>query len=153
VQYNGSLLVDGGLTNPFPLNRVKRTRGDILVGVNISANDTMEAGLNIDLRNRPEKWGKLGQNKKVQKLWDKFATNIEESNFMPQVNYLSLVNRTIDVQIQANCQMMAEFYKPDVLVEMPQNAYTTFDFDKAAEVIEKGRELMSAALDKYENQN
>jgi len=43
--------------------------------------------------------------------------------------------------------------KPDVLVEMPQNAYTTFDFDKAAEIIEKGRELMSAALDKYENQN
>lgn len=153
VSYEGTLLVDGGLTNPFPLNRVKRTSGDILVGINISAGDTMEAGFNIDLHNRPEKWGKLGQNKKVQKLWDKFATNIEESNFMPQVNYLSLINRTIDVQIQANCRLMAETYNPDVLIEMPQNAYTTFDFDKAAEIIEKGRELMSMALDQYESAN
>ena len=43
-RYRDTLLVDGGLTNPFPLNRVARTPGDILVGMNISAEDNMLTG-------------------------------------------------------------------------------------------------------------
>ena len=112
-QWNDTLLVDGGLTNPFPLNRVVRTPGDILVGMNISAEDKMERG--------------------------RFS-----------FNHATIINRTIDIQIQAGCRNMTNFCKPDVVAEMPQNAYSTFDFDKAAEIMEKGRELMAKALDDYE---
>lgn len=146
VEYGETFLVDGGLTNPFPLNRVERTEGDILIGVNISGNDKMEVGLTLP--NIPEKWGILAKAEKVSKMWDKLSKEVED--LTPQMNYFSLINRTIDVQIQANCRLMAEMCKPDVLVEMAQNAYTTFDFDKAAEIMDKGRELMADALDKYE---
>lgn len=112
-QWNDTLLVDGGLTNPFPLNRVVRTPGDILVGMNISAEDKMERG--------------------------RFS-----------FNHATIINRTIDIQIQAGCRNMTNFCKPDVVAEMPQNTYSTFDFDKAAEIMEKGRELMAKALDEYE---
>ena len=37
VEYEDKLLVDGGITNPLPLNRVARTEGDILVALNVSA--------------------------------------------------------------------------------------------------------------------
>jgi len=37
VEYEGMLLVDGGITNPLPLNRVARKEGDILVALNVSA--------------------------------------------------------------------------------------------------------------------
>lgn len=37
VEYDGMLLVDGGITNPLPLNRVARKEGDILVALNVSA--------------------------------------------------------------------------------------------------------------------
>ena len=33
VQRDGMILIDGGVINPIPLNRVKRNDGDILVGV------------------------------------------------------------------------------------------------------------------------
>ena len=37
VEYQDMLLVDGGVTNPLPLNRVDRKEGDILVALNVSA--------------------------------------------------------------------------------------------------------------------
>lgn len=37
VEHEGMLLVDGGITNPLPLNRVERTEGDLLVALNVSA--------------------------------------------------------------------------------------------------------------------
>ncbi len=145
VYRNGTLLVDGGLTNPFPLNRVARTPDDILVGINISGQDHMQTGVAIPTL--PEKVStKL---KRVNDLWSKLAKEMDE--WTPQINYASLVNRTIDVQIQANCRILTQFCKPDVVVEMAQNAYSTFDFDKAAEIMDKGRELMATALDAYES--
>ena len=39
VQRDGMILIDGGVTNPIPLNRVARHEGDILVGVDVSGHD------------------------------------------------------------------------------------------------------------------
>lgn len=150
VRYNGTLLVDGGLTNPFPLDIVPRKRGDILVGVNISGRSTMDASWNMG--EAPEWLDKLGKvGDKAEKLWDKVANDLREKNpIAPSFNMMALVNRTVDVQIQANCQLMIKYCKPDVVVDMAQDAYTTFDFDKAEEIMDKGRELMAKALDEWE---
>lgn len=37
VHREGQVLVDGGTVNPLPLNRVKRTEGDLLIAVDVSA--------------------------------------------------------------------------------------------------------------------
>ena len=42
VQRGHKLLIDGGTLNPLPLNRVKRTKGDLLVAMNISGKDSMQ---------------------------------------------------------------------------------------------------------------
>ena len=39
VQRGGMILIDGGVINPIPLNRVKRHSGDILVGIDVSGHD------------------------------------------------------------------------------------------------------------------
>ena len=39
VQRDGMILIDGGVTNPIPMNRVQRHEGDILVGVDVSGHD------------------------------------------------------------------------------------------------------------------
>ena len=39
VQRDDMILIDGGVINPIPLNRVKRNTGDILVGVDVSGHD------------------------------------------------------------------------------------------------------------------
>ena len=42
VKWQGRTLVDGGMVNTFPLNRVARTPGDILVGFNVNQIDADE---------------------------------------------------------------------------------------------------------------
>ena len=39
VRRDGMILIDGGIINPIPLNRVERTEGDLLMGVDVSGHD------------------------------------------------------------------------------------------------------------------
>ena len=39
VRRDGMILIDGGVTNPIPLNRVERHEGDLLVGIDVSGHD------------------------------------------------------------------------------------------------------------------
>lgn len=148
VRYEGTLLVDGGLVNPFPLNRVQRQDGDMLVGVNISARDRMDVDVDIDAPDLPKSITEHFP--KMAERWEHLTRSIEESALAPQFNYLTLMNRIVDVQIQTMGDWMTGMCQPDVLVEMPQGAYTTFDFDKAEEIMADGRRRMKEALDKFE---
>jgi len=55
-----------------------------------------------------------------------------------------------DMQIQRNTLMALQLTPPDVHAVMRQYAYNTFDFDKAEEIIEQGRQIMDNALLEYE---
>ncbi|MBP5201895.1 patatin-like phospholipase family protein [bacterium] len=149
VRVGNSLLVDGGLVNPLPLNRVERRDDDILIGINISAECTMET--QWKLPGTPtilDKHGKLG--KKAEKVWNTLSHALNKE-IPPHINYLSMVMRTIDMQIQSNSRLMSDFMHPDIIVELPMDSYMVFDFDKAEEIIDHGERLMAEALDKYEN--
>lgn len=145
VRVGDSLLVDGGLTNPFPLNLVERTDGDLLIGVNISGTSVMQTTTEVELH-LPEmlqhyEWARRAEEVVTEKLENTLSTS---------VTAVSMLNRMTDIQIQANCRLMAQMCPPDVYVEMAQDAYTTFDFDRAEEIMDRGRELMAKALDAYE---
>ena len=48
-------------------------------------------------------------------------------------------------------KVAADRYRPEVLVKMPFDAYGEIaDYAKAREISQAGRELMKAALDRYE---
>ena len=52
VKWQGRTLVDGGMVNTFPLNRVARTTGDILVGFNVNQIDA--DGIRAYLKSREQ---------------------------------------------------------------------------------------------------
>ena len=149
-RYNDTLLVDGGLVNPFPLDIVQRDDNDILAGMNISGRTIMNASWNFpNIPSAIDKLGRVGN--RVEQWLDKMEEGINNSVLSPSVNAFSLTNRMIDIQIQANCQILTDQCQPDILAVMPQDEYTTFDFDKAGEIIDKGHELMCAAIERFRN--
>ena len=143
VEKDGMLLIDGGVLNALPLNRVHRKDGDLLVAMNISAPDVLE----------PEGY----ERPQLPKFMDgiefinKYIERKEEEGRKVQLSYTSFLSRMTDMMIQNNTVMMLRMCRPDILAEMPMNAYPTMAFDKAEEIIEQGRVLMSAAIDKYES--
>ena len=50
VKWKGRTLIDGGMVNTLPLNRVQRTPGDILVGFNVNQIDAAEIQGFLDSR-------------------------------------------------------------------------------------------------------
>ncbi len=157
IQKGQKLLVDGGILNPLPLNRVKRHKGDLLVAMNISGKDSME------IKKSQTKSGLLRATEWIQE-YDKILPTqlqsisarirkreIEKGNDLTDsVSYIGMVDRMLDMQIQQNTQLTLQLTHPDILAEMPQYAFTTFDFDRADAIIERGRRLMHDAINRYE---
>lgn len=140
VQRDNMVLIDGGVINPIPLNRAKRTAGDILVGIDVSGHDYKsqweeEHRLTARLKNDKSLKGKI-----LEKL---IPDNIE-------FNYYTLLSRTSSLMIRQNAILMTQLTNPDMLVDIQMARYGTFDFDKSERIIAVGRQRTALAINKYE---
>ncbi|WP_417538380.1 patatin-like phospholipase family protein [Marinobacter sp.] len=66
------------------------------------------------------------------------------------IGKFDVMNLTIETMQSALVQYKLAGYPPDLLVNVPKNACRTYDFHKAPELIQLGRECMAAALDRFE---
>ena len=74
-----------------------------------------------------------------------------EPELLFEDNYYSILSRTFSLMNHVLAKDAAERYRPDILIKMPFDAYGDIsDYAKAREISEAGRELMKAALDRYE---
>lgn len=140
VQRDGMILIDGGVINPIPMNRVKRKEGDMLVGVDVSGHD---------YKAQWEKMNKLTQMQKHDSsLKAKLLDLIIPDNI--EFNYYTLLSRTSSLMIRQNSILMAQLMKPEILVDIQMSRYTTFDFDKSEKLIAIGRQKTQQAIIKYQ---
>ena len=140
VQRDGMILIDGGVINPIPLNRVSRRTGDILVGIDVSGYDYKSQWEEM---HRLTEWQKKDKSLKA-KILDKLIPDHLE------FNYYTMLSRTSSVMIRQNSVLMAKLMSPDMLVDIQMNRYSTFDFDKSEKIIAIGRQKTALAISKYE---
>ena len=141
VQRDGMILIDGGVINPIPLNRVKRQPGDILVGVDVSGHDYKSQWEEM---RRLTEWQKNDKSLKAKILDKLIPDNLE-------FNYYTMLSRSSSLMIRQNSILMAKLMKPDVLVDIQMSRYGGFDYDKSEKIIAIGRQKTSLALNKYEH--
>src|SRR5690554_758615 len=66
------------------------------------------------------------------------------------IGKFDVMNLTIETMQSALVQYKIAGYPPDLLVNIPKNASRSYDYHKAPELIQLGRERMTAALDRFE---
>lgn len=136
VRRDGMILIDGGVVNPIPINRVKRQEGDLLVGVDVSGHD---------YKAQWEKMNKLAERQKHDKsLKAKLLDMIIPDNI--EFNYYTLLSRTSSIMIRQNSLLMAQLTKPDILIDIQMSRYGSFDYDKSERLITIGRNKARKAL-------
>lgn len=138
VSYGDMLLMDGGITNPLPLNRVKRTEGDILVSFNVTA--------------PLEQTATTSQTDK-QPIPQLVANLLQKGQRLTQLNYVSILMRITDIMLVQNAELMKLHCQPQMSVEMAKNHYGSYDYDRADEMIAYGYQLMNNEIDRYEAKN
>ena len=136
VMRDGMVLIDGGVTNPFPMNRVERRPWELLVGVDVSGHDyKAQSEMQQELAEKRKHSSSLSQ----QILNRLIPDNLE-------FNYYTMLSRVNSIMIRQNSLLMAQLMKPDVLVDIQMSRYTTFDFDKSEKLIAIGRQKTQQAL-------
>ena len=138
VQRDGMILIDGGVTNPIPLNRVTRHKGDILVGVDVSGHDyAAQSELQHEIAEKRKHSGSLSQQILNKLLPDHL-----------DFNYYTMLSRVSSLMIRQNSILMAQLMKPDVLIDIQMSRYGGFDYDKSEKLIAIGRQKTQQALSK-----
>ena len=141
VTINDMILIDGGIINPLPLNRVKRQPGDILVGIDVSGHDYKA------------QWDEMHRLTEMQKCDKSLKTKILDM-LIPdnlEFNYYTVLSRASSLMIRQNSILMAQLMKPDILIDVQMNRYGTFDFDKSEKLIAIGRQKATTAIGKFED--
>ena len=142
VRRDGMILIDGGVVNPIPMNRVKRHDGDLLVGVDVSGHDYKA------------QWEKQQRQTEIQKhdksLKAKLLDMITPDNI--EFNYYTLLSRTSSIMIRQNSILMAQLTKPDILIDIQMSRYGSFDYDKSERLIAIGHNKTQKALAALEAQ-
>ena len=139
VRRDGMILVDGGVTNPLPMNRVKRNKGDILVGIDVSGRDyETQADIQDELAEKRKRNRSLSR-QIIDKL---IPDNLD-------FNYYTVLSRVSTMMIRQNSLLMAQLMKPDVLVDIQIGRYGGFDYDKSEKLINIGRQKTKHVLNNY----
>lgn len=141
VQRDGMILIDGGVMNPIPMNRVTRHEGDILVGVDVSGHDY---AAQWETQHELTERRKRDKSLKAQILNRLIPDNIE-------FNHYTMLSRSSSLMIRQNSILMTQLMKPEILVDIQMNRYGGFDFDKSEKIIAIGRQKAATAINKYEN--
>ena len=139
VRRDGMILIDGGVTNPIPLNRVVRHEGDILVGVDVSG---------LDYEAQSERQHELAEKRKhstslSQQLLNRLIPDSIE------FNHYTMLSRVNSIMIRQNALLMVQLMQPDLLVDIQMSRFSTFDFDKSEKIITIGRRKTIEAINKF----
>jgi NTE family protein len=132
--------VDGGITNPVPVNRVKRTGDDILVVVDVSA------PIPFNKKKHDNNHFKDSiHSAQIDKIRNKLSNLIPEKK-SDDIGLFNLSNKSISTMMRKISDLTLEKYQPDLLIRISRESYSTYDFYKAKEIIKEGEDAAMNAL-------
>jgi NTE family protein len=148
IEAKDFILMDGGILNPLPLRHLDKSKSDLVVAVDTNAlipykpskkrktivlETDEEKSIIAQLK---EKWFELFEGNERKKLTQK-----------NRLNYFDMTYRVIQVMLSSLTEQAIRETPPDVLVRISKDACGIFEFYRADEVIDLGREKCKEVLD------
>lgn len=147
-EYRGRQLVDGGLVNPLPIAPTLVNETDVTIAVSL-AGETDE-----QLNPPPSTKGNQAADPDAQRRIAQFIEGLQRklgSRDSPDLGMFDIIARSIDTMQTGITRSKLAAYSPDIVIEIPRNACTFFEFHRAREMIEIGRRRAAQALALGEN--
>jgi NTE family protein len=133
--------VDGGVVNPIPVNRIKRSGDDLLVVVDVNAQIPYEGKV---IENELPTENK--HSKRIRLIKDKLNVIAPTKRKTQDLGIFNVSNKSIGIMIQRISELTLEKYQPDLLIRISSDSFSIFDFYKANEIIREGEESTVKAL-------
>jgi NTE family protein len=153
VKHNQGLLIDGGVVNPLPINRLHKSNSQLVVAIDVNANVPYSKPI-IPAKTKQEQKKQNEQIKLIMKKWNelklKFGDNENKKTSrdpVQKIGYLDISTKAIQLMQEKITRYTIEKEIPDLLIEISRDACSVFEFYKAEELIAAGREACARALD------
>jgi len=143
VRHDKRLLVDGGLVNPVPIAPTIRDNTDITIAVDASSAE--EKDIEHSHRNRPDKGSSYRQ---------QIMDFLDDMNLLPKIeskeekamDTMQILTNSIEVMQSMITRFQLAANSPDILIRIPQNIATFYEFHHAEELIAFGYERTEATF-------
>lgn len=147
VTYKGKTLVDGGLLNPIPIAPTMRDLTDLTIAVSLSGLAKMIPADLPKVDKFPDK-----RNRYHQKVVDFIDGLQRKGNGKKEddAGFFDIISKSLDVMQSTIANFKLASYKPDVLIEIPKDVCTIYEFERAKELIAIGRREATARLDDFD---
>lgn len=143
VLYKGRALLDGSFTNPIPITPTLRDKTDITIAVNLNAKLDPSYGEREPV---PEPDQEAGSHQRrvvqfVDGLQQRLARTADE-----EMGVFNLISSAMETMQDRLSRFILATHSPDVIIDVPRNSCSFYDFYRAEEMIEIGRERAARAL-------
>ena len=133
-------LIDGGVLNPLPIAPTLSANTDIIIAVNLNATNTKQYNLRLP-KEEIEK-----QNKILEWFFE-----FKKSSFFDddEMGIFTIFGKTIDIMQNNILECKMAGYKPDIMINIPNDICGFYEFNKAYEMIELGKMIAKEELEKF----
>jgi NTE family protein len=143
---DGRLLVDGALLNPVPVTPLIRDPADYVIAVSIDGPADTNTPIEISASDAP---AKRGIGRLLSRLLPGGSDTKSADAKTQEHGALELLVQSMDL-MQANLsRLRLAAYQPDLQVQLARNVSSAYEFYRAKELIELGREKMRSALETW----
>lgn len=137
---HGHRLVDGGLMNPLPLTPLLQSPSDYTVAVNVNgAPETLAVS-----RAPVKQSARTGLRSHITAFVKRTIGNHDDKVAEP--GWMDTLTQSLDLMQENLTSFRLAADRPDLVVEVPRNASAVYEFYRASELIELGRERAERAL-------
>ena len=145
VELDGRTLVDGGLVNPIPIAPTLNDSTDLTIAVNLSGTEDGHGQPKKKETPRRKSRPEDGYREKISNFVAQLLESEDSEQAAPDA--AELLVKSIDVMQGAIARLKLAAYAPDMVVKIPRDACTFFEFHRAEEMAELGYERTCKALD------
>lgn len=139
VVHQGSILVDGGVLNPLPLDLADRSSKSLIVAVSLNGKDKI-ARIEDDAAKK--NW-----------LTQLFSYARSKQNpEQPRFSLIDLMTSSYEFTQDKLVELTIQAHQPDILIEIPHESAGLFDFHKTAHMLDVGAQYYEKAMEVYHNQ-
>ena len=151
VKLSDRVLVDGGIINPVPLAPTLNNDTELTIAVALNGppevfKSERENELSHNNENETKNKYQLGIEKFIDGLLPKGVSDKNKED----LGIFNLVTQSMDTMQASIARLKLAAYRPDIVIEIPRNLCSWFDFDRAEELIEFGYARAEDTLMRYD---
>jgi len=146
VYHNELELVDGGVLNPLPIDCIKRTKGDLLIVVDLGADITYPVPKSHKVTAEQE----TNYRKTMEFINEKWSGYFKNDK-KKRTGFFDLITESLYAMQMKLTQNTIKEHNPDIVVNISRKSCDLFEYHRSEELIEYGRKQFLKSLTNYNN--